>query len=396
MTKNKKYLIIGIITFFIVACLIALFIYFNNRNIQKEINIKWNDLVINAYEEKHLSDLISESNVDLNDVVLDTSKLGKSEITFDYKYRNHKFTDKVTYEVIDTEKPHIFGGVNKTVEVNYDKNLCDLVIMIDNYDRNLTCEIEGDYNLNKVGVYKIKLNAADASGNKNNHNLTLNVVSKINNTPSKSPNLLFDEAKVNYLKDGYEIGIDVSKWQQDVDFNKVKNAGATFVMMRIGIRSSIGGEINMDSYFLSNIKKAKEAGLKVGVYLYSKASSEDEAIEEAKWVINALNGEKLDLPIAFDWENWSSFNSFYLNFHDLNNLAKSFIKTVKESGYEGMLYSSKSYLENFWFDEEFKPIWLAHYTKETSYTDYTMWQFSNVGKIDGINGDVDLDILKIS
>lgn len=396
MTKNKKYLIIGIITFFIVACLIALFIYFNNRNIQKEINIKWNDLVINAYEEKHLSDLISESNVDLNDVVLDTSKLGKSEITFDYKYRNHKFTDKVTYEVIDTEKPHIFGGVNKTVEVNYDKNLCDLVIMIDNYDRNLTCEIEGDYNLNKVGVYKIKLNAADASGNKNNHNLTLNVVSKINNTPSKSPNLLFDEAKVNYLKDGYEIGIDVSKWQQDVDFNKVKNAGATFVMMRIGIRSSIGGEINMDSYFLSNIKKAKEAGLKVGVYLYSKASSEDEAIEEAKWVINALNGEKLDLPIAFDWENWSSFNSFYLNFHDLNNLAKSFIKTVKESGYEGMLYSSKSYLENFWFDEEFKPIWLAHYTKETSYTDYTMWQFSNVGLIDGINGDVDLDILKIS
>lgn len=396
MTKNKKYLIIGIIAFFIVMGLVASFIYFNNRNIQKEINIKWNDLVLNVYEEKYLSDLISESNVDLSDVVLDTSKLGKNEITFDYKYRNHKFTDKVTYEVIDTEKPHIFGGVTKTVEVNYDKNLCDLVIMIDNYDRNLTCEIEGDYNLNKVGVYKIKLNVSDASGNKNNHNITLNVVSKINNTPSKSTNLLFDEAKANYLKDGYEIGIDVSKWQQDIDFNKVKNAGATFVMMRIGIRSSIGGEINMDSYFLSNIKKAKEVGLKVGVYLYSKASSEAEAIEEAKWVINALNGEKLDLPIAFDWENWSSFNSFYLNFHDLNNLAKSFIKTVKENGYEGMLYSSKSYLENFWFDEEFKPIWLAHYTKETSYANYTMWQFSNVGLIDGINGDVDLDILKIS
>ena len=396
MTKNKKYIIIGIITFFIVVGLVALFIYFNNRNIQKEINIKWNDLVLNAYEEKHLSDLISESNVDLNDIVLDTSKLGKNEITFDYKYRNHKFTDKVTYEVVDTEKPHIFGGVNKTVELNYDKNLCNLVIMIDNYDRNLTCEIEGDYNLNKVGVYRIKLNVTDASGNKNNHNITLNVVSKINNAPSKTINLLFDEAKANYLKDDYEIGIDVSKWQQDIDFNKVKNAGATFVMMRIGIRSSIGGEINMDSYFLSNIKKAKEAGLKVGVYLYSKASSEAEAIEEAKWVINALNGEKLDLPIAFDWENWSSFNSFHLNFHDLNNLAKTFIKMVKENGYEGMLYSSKSYLENFWFDEEFKPIWLAHYTKETSYADYTMWQFSNVGKIDGINGDVDLDILKIS
>ena len=197
-----------------------------------------------------------------------------------------------------------------------------------------------------------------------------------------------------YKNDSNEIGIDVSKWQGDIDFQKVKDDGATFVMMRIGVQTSYEGELSLDRYYENNIKNAKEAGLKVGVYLYSIATSKEEAIEHAKWVVEKLNGESLELPIVFDWENWSKWNMYKLSFHDINTIADSFIETVNQSGYTGMLYSSKFYLENIWVNKHNYPVWLAHYTENTSYKgDYIMWQLCNTGRINGIYGDVDIDIL---
>ena len=162
-------------------------------------------------------------------------------------------------------------------------------------------------------------------------------------------------------------------------------------MMRIGVKLDSGEDPALDKKFLDNIKNAKEAGLKVGVYLYSKALSREEAIDEANWVLDTLDGESLDLPIVFDWEIWSNWNSYHISFHDLNEMPKAFIKTVEEEGYVGMLYGSKFYLENFW-DGTYDNVWLAHYASSTDYEGYMMWQFSNIGRIDGIYGDVDLNV----
>ena len=105
----------------------------------------------------------------------------------------------------------------------------------------------------------------------------------------------------------------------------------------------------------------------------------------------------MDLPIVFDWENWNKWNTYKLSFHEINEIANAYMSTAKEKGYEGMLYSSKFYLETIWQNKKEFPVWLAHYTnnaKTSSYKGkYQIWQLCNNGHIDGINGDVDIDVL---
>lgn len=393
----KKYYLFGLIIILVILLGLCYYVYTSSRP-PKDFwaNIEYPN--IEVYEEVHFKDLVKASNAEFEDAILDTNEVGDKTLSIKYKYKNRKYNFEYQYTVSDTTAPKIFGSGSKTITLNYDKDLCNLITYADNYDRDLTCNIEGDYDLTKEGSYKIKFIIKDDALNEANHNLTLNVKksngNSNNNSSTKKENLSFTDAIKNYKTDALEIGIDVSKWQGDIDFNKVKDAGATFVMMRIGIRSKIGEEISLDSYFTENIKKAKEAGLKVGIYLYSNAMNIDEAKEEANWIVNTLKEEKLDLPICFDWENWTDWNSYHLNFHDLNEMAKTFINTIEEAGYKGMLYSSKFYLENFWFDEDYPNIWLAHYTKKTSYENYDIWQFSNIGTIPGINGDVDLDVMQ--
>lgn len=359
------------------------------------INVKREVLV---FSDVYIKDLISDTNVEIIDKKINTNVIGEKELEIYYTYKKKKYVYKTSIEIIDNESPKIFGGSNKTVTVGYTGDLCNLVMYGDNYDGEPLCEIEGDYDLEKEGIYKIKIVVKDNSGNSSNHNITLNVVEKVNNKNNTNNNnvskkLSFSEAIDKYKTEDTELGIDVSEWQGKVDYKKVKNAGASFVMMRIGVKLKTGEEPVMDGEYLRNIKEAKNAGLKVGVYLYSKARSREEAIEEAKWVIEMLDGESLDLPIVFDWEIWSGWNSYHLSFHELNEMPKAFIKVVEDAGYEGMLYGSKFYLESFW-DGTYENVWLAHYASSTSYKgDFLMWQFSNIGRIDGIYGDVDLNIL---
>ena len=360
------------------------------------IDIKLDD--IEVYEEVYVSDLISDTNVTLEDYKINTDQIGKNEIEFYYTYLDQKYVYRTTINVVDTVSPKIFGSSTKTVEVGYEGDLCNTVTYGDNYDGQPICRVVGEYDFNQVGKYDIEIVVTDVSGNSTNYHVTLNVVDEIrsnNNGGGTSTKLQFSDAIERYGSEGLEFGIDVSEWQGDVDYEAVKDAGATFVMMRIGVKLDSGEDPAIDGQFLNNIKKAKEAGLKVGVYLYSKALSSDEAVEEARWVLDVLDGETLDLPIVFDWEIWSNWNSYHLSFHDLNEMAHDFIKTVEDEGYEGMLYGSKFYLENFWEDEDFENIWLAHYASNTSYEGYMMWQFSNVGRISGIYGDVDLNVMVV-
>lgn len=358
------------------------------------IDLKLED--IEVFQEMYVTDLVHDTNVKIEDYKLDTDVIGEKDIEFYYTYEGKKYIYQTTIQVVDTVEPKIFGSSSKIVKVGYEGNLCNSVTYGDNYDGQPECHVEGDYDFNKVGKYNIEIVVTDVSGNSTNYKMTLNVVDEIkpnNNSGGNSTKLQFSDAYKKYKTDSTELGIDVSEWQGDVDYEKVKEAGATFVMMRIGVKLDSGEEPALDKQFLNNIKNAKKSGLKVGVYVYSKALSSAEAIEEAEWVIEQLDGESLDLPIVFDWEIWSNWNSYHLSFHELNKMAHSFVETVEEKGYEGMLYGSKFYLENFWDDEDFEHIWLAHYASETSYEGYMMWQFSNVGRIDGIYGDVDLNVM---
>lgn len=354
---------------------------------------------IEVFNEVYLSDIVSDTNVKLEDYKLNTDVIGEKEIEFYYTYDDKKYVYKTTINVVDTVQPKIFGSSTKTVKIGYDGDLCNTVTYGDNYDGQPECMVVGEYDFNTVGQYDIEIVVTDASGNSTNYNVTLNVVRDItsnnNGGGDTTSRLQFSDALERFRNENVELGIDVSEWQGDVDYEAVKEAGATFVMMRIGVVLDSGEEPALDGQFLDNIKSAKEAGLKVGVYLYSKALSKKEAIEEARWVLKQLDGESLDLPIVFDWEIWGNWNSYHMSFHDLNEMAHSFIETVEDEGYEGMLYGSKFYLENFWEDEEFENIWLAHYASNTSYEGYMMWQFSNVGRINGIYGDVDLNVMVV-
>ncbi len=362
------------------------------------INIKKE--TIEVFEDINLFDLLEKEN-DVSfiteDYKIDTDEIGEKTHEITYKYNNKEYTYKFNINVIDTEPPRVFGGTNKTVNKGYEGDICDIVAYGDNYDGVINCKIEGTYDTNKVGTYNLKYILSDSSNNAKEVNVTLNVREKSNSNNSSSVSTKktqFIDVISKYKNDNNEIGIDVSKWQGNIDFNKVKNAGATFVMMRIGVQKKALGELEIDQYYLQNIKNAKEAGLKVGVYLYSIATSKDEAIKHANWVIKTLDGEKLDLPVVFDWESWSKWNSFKISFHEINAIANNYMDTVKKAGYEGMLYSSKFYLENIWENNMEFPVWLAHYTEKTSYQGkYIMWQLCNNGRIDGINGDVDIDIL---
>ena len=391
---KKKIILVLICLLFLCGC--------KDENKEEEIQpdeviLELNSVNPEVYSHIEIKDLIKETNVDdYTNEVIDTNEIGIKNVSIHYVYKNKKYVTRTAVNVVDTTPPLVFGSSSKTVELNYSGDLCGAVRIADYYDSTPICVVEGEYDTTNVGTYNVSLYITDTSGNKVEHPLEVKVVEKIpktTTTSTKMPKVQFADAYAKYKNDNTEMGIDVSKWQADVDFEKVRDAGATFVMMRIGVKLKSGDEPVMDSYYLQNIKNAKEAGLKVGVYLYSKALSVDEAKHEAEWVLNALNGEKLDLPIVFDWEIWDGWSTYHLSLHELNEMAKTYIKTVEDAGYQGMLYGSRNNLVNYWDDDQIENIWLAHYVTDTGYKGYKMWQFSSTGRIPGIKGDVDLDVM---
>ena len=341
-----------------------------------EIGIKQEEILVISFTNKSVNDL-------------------KKKIDFEY-INDDGIKIKYNYEinVVDREAPLIWLGKSYNVTRGSEDNLIDKIMCGDNYDNNPECVIEGDYNLDNVGSYNLVFKATDSSGNVSKKKFILNVneaSSKKESNGVKSVTEFSDVIK-NYKNDNTQIGIDVSKWQGDIDFSKLKSAGVEFVIIRIGSSTGINGENFIDSKFIQNIKNANSVGIPVGVYFYSYANSVDKAISDAKWIIENIKDYKVELPIAFDWENWGSFNTYELSFFGLTNMAKGFMDTVKDAGYDAMLYSSKTYLENIWMSVDY-PVWLAHYTKNTNYAgDYSYWQICSNGRVDGINGDVDIDI----
>ncbi|MBS5806045.1 MAG: glycoside hydrolase family 25 protein [Firmicutes bacterium] len=396
--KNKKLILIISIVVGIILLSVGGFLlykYIEIKNAVVKVVLKDN-LEADFVDTLKVSSFIESINGKIvNDYYLNTDSLGKKKIDFEY-INDDGIKIKYNYEinVVDREAPLIWLGKSYNVTRGSEDNLIDKIMCGDNYDNNPECVIEGDYNLDNVGSYNLVFKATDSSGNVSKKKFILNVneaSSKKESNGVKSVTEFSDVIK-NYKNDNTQIGIDVSKWQGDIDFSKLKSAGVEFVIIRIGSSTGINGENFIDSKFIQNIKNANSVGIPVGVYFYSYANSVDRAISDAKWIIENIKDYKVELPIAFDWENWGSFNTYELSFFGLTNMAKRFMDTVKDAGYDAMLYSSKTYLENIWMSVDY-PVWLAHYTKNTNYAgDYSYWQICSNGRVDGINGDVDIDI----
>lgn len=297
------------------------------------------------------------------------------------------------------EGPIFVTASTVTVKVGSEK-IPEPMICIDDKDKKIVSTVEGYYDLNTVGKYSLTRVAKDSDGHVTRFPFVLNVVSEIPATSSSqtAAKLNFSDAVATYKKDNTSLGIDVSKWQGDINWKKVKNAGCEFVFIRLGVQNGFGGESKLDTYFIDNYKGAKAAGLKVGVYYYTYATDKKEAADQAEFVLKTLseNSFKPDLPIVYDWESWNKLGSLNMSINDLNDCATAFLSTVEKAGYDGMLYSSKYYLEKtLWrLDAAKYPVWLAHYVSQTSYAgSYSIWQCSCTGRISGINADVDINVM---
>lgn len=374
---------------------IILFNHFKDKEIpiDNENYTLISDLNIEVYSDVKVSDMIDTINGKIyEDNIIDTNELGVKEIEFIYenkKGRKRRGIFNVT--VIDTTAPIIFLNNSYSVTVGYNKNLTDVILSLDNYSSIIKREIIGNYDFNKVGSYPLQYKATDGVGNETIVDFTLNVNPKTKTTYSNSY-IKYSDIVSTHKNENTKIGIDVSKWQGNIDFNKLKQAGVEFVIIRVGTGLGFGKEYVEDAYFRQNIKGAIDANIPVGVYFYSYATTKEEAENEARWVYNIIKDYNITLPVVFDWESWSSFNSLNLSMHDINEIADAFLDEISSLGYKGMLYGSRNYLQKIW-DTDY-PVWLAHYTKQTNYEgDYYIWQLCDTGRVSGINGYVDINVM---
>lgn len=392
----KKKLIIGVIVVIIAVSAYFLYQYLKVKYAKIEV-ILVEDLTLEFNEKRKVSSYIESINgTILEDYNIDSTELGEKEITFEFINNDHiKVKYSYTVEVVDTVEPLIWLGSSYSVPVGSDINLAEKIMCGDNYDSNPNCYIEGEYDLNTVGSYPLVFKAVDSSGNTESVTFQLNVYQPSGNGGSSTKRELtnFSDIVAQHKSEHTKIGIDVSSWQGEIDFEKIKNAGVEFIMIRVGGTIGTNGEYFLDKQFKRNIEEAARYGIDAGVYFYSYADSIEGAKRDAEWVLEQIKDYKVTLPIAFDWEEWAYFNDYHLSFFGLTNLAQSFLDTIEEKGYKGMLYSSKLYLEKVWLETDYDT-WLAHYTKKTDYEGkYKIWQLCDNGKIDGINGFVDIDVM---
>ena len=210
-----------------------------------------------------------------------------------------------------------------------------------------------------------------------------------------------EKGLMTYDDDHYtsKAGIDISTYQKNINWKKVKKSGIEFVMIRVGYRSTDTGEIFKDKEFESNYKGAKKAGLNVGVYFFSQAVTRKEAKEEARFVVKNLRRKKIDYPVAFDMEDTKDEDRHEeLTRKKRTEMADVFCQVIEENGYDAMIYAYPHwvYTKVDYTRLTRYNMWLAHYTTYSTYPfHYLMWQYTDKGKVPGISGKVDRDILFI-
>lgn len=211
---------------------------------------------------------------------------------------------------------------------------------------------------------------------------------------------VLENGEVQYTDNGKVIshkGIDVSKYQGTIDWSKVAADGVEFAMIRVGYRGYGSGAIVPDDSFTANIDGATKAGLKVGVYFFSQAISEKEAEEEADFILNAIKGYKIDYPIVFDTEDVPNevARTEELSPEELTKITLAFCNKIQKAGYTPVIYAGLR-----WFAMSLDMSKLNDFEKWYAYYDtnfyfpyeISMWQYTESGSVNGINGKVDMNI----
>lgn len=207
-------------------------------------------------------------------------------------------------------------------------------------------------------------------------------------------------AKYNFASDGSLVtssgmfGIDVSKWNGSIDWNSVKSSGAAYAIIRCGYRGSTTGALIKDPKFEANIAGANAAGLKVGVYFFTQAVNEKEAVEEASMVLDLVKKYAISYPIFLDVES-SGGRADGIDRGTRTAVCRAFCATIQDSGYTAGIYANKT-----WLNEKMDAgalgsykIWLAQYAAAPTYNGrYNLWQYSSKGSVPGISGNVDLNL----
>ncbi len=193
-----------------------------------------------------------------------------------------------------------------------------------------------------------------------------------------------------------KVGIDVSKWQGEIDWDKVKTDGVQFAVIRAGYRGSVTGALVEDPYFRTNMQGAAASGIPVGVYFFTQATNEVEAVEEASAVLDLIAGYELDLPIYIDTEGaGGDGRADGLDVETRTLVCEAFCRTITNAGYDAGVYASRNWLNNNLETARLEQYetWLAEYRSVPLYQGYyQMWQYTSKGRVDGIEGNVDLNI----
>lgn len=195
-------------------------------------------------------------------------------------------------------------------------------------------------------------------------------------------------------------GIDVSNNNKQIDWEKVKNTGVDFAMIRVGYRGYETGRINPDSEFEANMEGAAANGIETGVYFFSQATTLEEAAAEADYVIDALQPYTISLPVVFDMEEPAYTSRVRsLSREEKTRMAVMFLNRIRDAGYQPMVYNSTRLFEQFYdlsYLQEYD-FWAAEYNSSIPHYEYafSIWQYSSTGKVDGIETDTDLDIMLV-
>jgi len=192
------------------------------------------------------------------------------------------------------------------------------------------------------------------------------------------------------------LGIDVSEWQEEVDWQQVKAAGVEFVMIRAGWRGSVQGVLTEDTYARANYAGATAAGVQVGVYFFSQAISVAEAVEEAEFLLEIIRDWKLDMPVVYDWEFISAESrTGNVSARTLTECTKAFCERIKQAGFQPMIYFNADQAAERMYLRELTeyPFWLAQYDTVLNYPyKIDMWQYTETGTVPGISGNVDINL----
>ena len=206
-------------------------------------------------------------------------------------------------------------------------------------------------------------------------------------------------------KDGVKarsVGIDVSYYDLDIDWRLVKEQGIDFAIIRVGGRGWTSGALYRDTRTRQYLYLAKEAGLKIGVYFYSTAVTPEEAVEEADATLRALDGLSLDLPVFIDMEYSGQYpkgRADRLGADERGEIATAFCKRIRQNGYRAGVYAGQNYMKSAidYYAISRYTVWLASYTVNNQLPNfqknYDIWQFSDRGRVDGIAGDVDMNVI---